>query len=179
MRVSPDTGYIVASGVYPPRIKIYETSELGLKVERGIDAEVIQMQVLSDDYSKLALLCDDRNIELHAQYGRHFKIRIPKFGRDMVYNPHTAEIITVGATNEIYRLNLGMGRFQSPFISDADENTCIAYSKQLELVATGSIDSRVEFWDQNQKDKAHTLQLPQGMLGQEISAIAFEPTQAL
>jgi len=43
VRVSPDTGYIVASGVYPPRVKIYETSELGLKVERGIDAEVIQL----------------------------------------------------------------------------------------------------------------------------------------
>jgi len=84
--------------------------------------------MLSDDYSKIALLCDDRNIELHAQYGRHFKIRIPKFGRDMVYNPHSADIITVGATNEIYRLNLGMGRFQSPFVSDAEELTCCAYS---------------------------------------------------
>ena len=66
VRCSPDGRYIVASGVYPPRVKIFETSELGLKVERGIDAEVIQMQILSDDYSKLALLCDDRNIELHA-----------------------------------------------------------------------------------------------------------------
>ena len=66
VRISPDQNYIVASGVYPPRIKIYETSELGMKVERGIDAEVIQMRILSDDYSKLALLCDDRNIELHA-----------------------------------------------------------------------------------------------------------------
>ena len=64
--VSPDQNFIVASGVYPPRVKIFETSELGLKVERGIDAEVIQMRLLSDDYSKIALLCDDRNIELHA-----------------------------------------------------------------------------------------------------------------
>ena len=97
--------------------------------------------MLSDDYSKIALLCDDRNIELHAQYGRHFKIRIPKFGRDMVYNEHTADIITVGATNEIYRLNLNLGRFQSPLISDSDELTCVTYSARLELAATGSIDS--------------------------------------
>ena len=47
-------------------MKIFETAELGLKVERGIDAEIIQMRILSDDYSKIALLCDDRNIELHA-----------------------------------------------------------------------------------------------------------------
>jgi len=151
VRTSADGNYIVASGVYPPRVKIFETSELGMKVERGIDAEVIQMQILSDDYSKIALLCDDRNIELHAQYGRHFKIRIPKFGRDMAYNPHTAELLAVGATNEIYRLNLSLGRFSSPFISDAEELTCVAYSSQLELAATGSIDGRVEFWDMNSK----------------------------
>jgi ribosome biogenesis protein ENP2 len=66
-------------------VKIYETSELSMKCERGIDSEVIQFQALSADYSKLAFLCADRNIELHAQYGRHFKIRIPKFGRDMIY----------------------------------------------------------------------------------------------
>ena len=111
IRISPDQNYIVASGGYPPRVKIFETRELAMKVERGIDAEVLQMRILSDDYSKLALLCDDRNIELHAQYGRHFKIRIPKFGRDFIYNPNTADIVTVGAGNEIYRLNLGMGRF--------------------------------------------------------------------
>lgn len=46
----------------------------------------------------------------------------------MVYNAHTADILTVGATNEIYRLNLGLGRFQSPLISDAEELTCITYS---------------------------------------------------
>ena len=83
--------------------------------------------MLSDDYSKLALLCDDRNIELHAQYGRHFKIRIPKFGRDLAYNPHSADLIAVGATNEIYRLNLGLGRFQSPFESKCPEINCVQY----------------------------------------------------
>ena len=111
IRVSKDQNYIVASGIYPPRAKVYETHSLSMKVERGIDSQIIQMQILSEDYSKLAFLCDDRNIELHAQYGRHFKIRIPKFGRDMVYNPHAADIYTVGAGNEVYRLNLSMGRF--------------------------------------------------------------------
>lgn len=137
------------------------------------------MRLLSDDYSKIALLCDDRNIELHAQYGRHFKIRIPKFGRDMVYNPNTADILTVGASNEIYRLNLSLGRFQSPFLSESEESTCITYSPRLELAASGTIDSKVEFWDTNQKEKAHTLELPKSMQGQEVTAIAFEPSQAL
>jgi ribosome biogenesis protein ENP2 len=82
-----------------------------MKCERGIDAEVIQLIDIADDYSKIAILCGDRNIELHAQYGRHFKIRIPRFGRDMVYNQHSSDLITCGEGNEIYRLNLSLGRF--------------------------------------------------------------------
>jgi ribosome biogenesis protein ENP2 len=71
-------------GVYAPMVKIFETSELSLKCERGIDSEIIQMRLLTNDYSKFALLCEDRTIELHAQYGRHYKLRIPRFGRDFV-----------------------------------------------------------------------------------------------
>ena len=147
LKVSNDQNYIVAAGVYPARLKIYETRELSMKVERGCDSEILKMEVLSDDYSKLALLCADRNIEFHAQYGRHFKIRIPKFGRDICYNPNTADLMAVGASNEIYRLNLGMGRFQSPMESDSPEINCINYSERLELACTGGIDGRVQFWN--------------------------------
>lgn len=38
IKVSPDQHYIVASGIYPPRVKIYETTGLSMKVERGMDA---------------------------------------------------------------------------------------------------------------------------------------------
>ena len=137
------------------------------------------MQILSEDYSKIAMLCDDRNIELHAQYGRHFKIRIPKFGRDMIYNPHAADIYAVGAGNEVYRLNLSMGRFQSPFVSDSPEMNCCAYSAPLDLLATGGIDGRVEFWDPQSRTKANELMLHEVVPNQEITAIAFEPSQAL
>ena len=83
----------------------------------------------------------------------------------MVYNPNTADIITVGASNEVYRLNLSLGRFQSPFISAGEELTCVAYTPRLELAATGSIDSLVEFWDAKARQKAHSLTLPEGLLG--------------
>ena len=128
-------------------IKIFETSELSMKCERGIDAEVIQMCSLSSDYSKLAFLCDDRNIELHAQYGRHFKIRIPKFGRDMIYQPFSCDLVTVGATNDIYRLNLDLGRFQSSLESSCPELTCVDFSQELNSIVVGGIDGRLEFWD--------------------------------
>lgn len=37
------------------------------------------MQVLDDDYSKLAFLCADRSVNLHAKYGKHYSLRIPRF----------------------------------------------------------------------------------------------------
>ena len=111
LRITDDNRYIITTGIYPPTIKIFETAELSMKCERGIDSEVVQFQALHTDYSKLAFLCADRSIELHAQFGRHFKIRIPKFGRDMIYQPYTCDLVTVGACNEIYRLNLDLGRF--------------------------------------------------------------------
>ena len=66
LRVTPDQHYIVTSGLYPPRVKIFDTSELSMKCERGIDSEVLQLLTLTNDYSKLAFLCADRNIEVHA-----------------------------------------------------------------------------------------------------------------
>ena len=58
-----------------------------------------------------------------------------------------------------YRLNLSLGRFQSPLITESPETTCVAYSAPLDLVATGGIDGRVEFFDIQQKQKAQELNL--------------------
>jgi len=45
---------------------------------------VVKFCVLEEGYRKLALAGNDRTIEIHAQYGRHFKLRTPNFIRDMV-----------------------------------------------------------------------------------------------
>ena len=37
------------------------------------------LQILTPDYSKLALLCSDRSICLHAKFGAYHSIRIPKY----------------------------------------------------------------------------------------------------
>ena len=63
--------------------------------------------------------------------------------------PSQGEVIAVGAGNEIYRLNLGLGRFQSPFVSDCPEMNVVEYCPQLSVCAVGGIDGNVEFWDQN------------------------------
>ena len=104
--------------------------------------------MLSDDWTKMALLLDDRNVEFHAQYGvsarhcwhcqpcrddalrsdscapalsvcpllsgpchccvvlcvqRHYRTRIPKFGRDMMFFDEIAELIAVGTGSEVSR----------------------------------------------------------------------------
>jgi ribosome biogenesis protein ENP2 len=131
IEVSNDGYYLVGAGTYPPRIKIFETQEMSVKCERGIDAEVLKVKILSEDYSKIALLLGDRNIELHAQYGRHFRIRTPKIQRDMAFIPSSCDLVTVGAGNEIYRLNLEQGRFLGPLESDSPEINCCAYNPTL------------------------------------------------
>jgi ribosome biogenesis protein ENP2 len=76
----------------------------------------------------------------------------------MIYQPHSCDLIAVGATNEIYRLNLDLGRFNSPLISDSPEINCVDYSSDLNLIATGGIDGTVEFWNLDNRSKAYTLQ---------------------
>ena len=44
-----------------------ELAELSMKWVRHLDAEVVDFQVLSEDYAKLALLCNDRSIQLRPE----------------------------------------------------------------------------------------------------------------
>lgn len=83
VEVSKDERYIVATGIYGPQIKIFDTSELALKCLRGLDSEVIKFKILSEDYRKIVMAQNDRSIVFHAQYGAHFKTRIPHHPRDL------------------------------------------------------------------------------------------------
>ena len=92
----------------------------------------------------------------------------------MLYQPNSCDLICVGASNEIYRLNLDLGRFNTTLISESPEINVLDYSADLNLIATGGIDSRVEFWDLDTRTKALGI-IPQGVgLGEEITALRFE-----
>lgn len=179
IQMSSDGHYMIATGVYAPMVKIYETSDLAMKCERGMDSEIVKMSIMSDDYSKLAFLQADRNIEIHAQYGKHYKIRVPRYGRDMQYIPFNADLAVCGASNEIWRLNLDQGRFLAPFETASPELTCLAYSKPLNLLACGGIDGVTEFWSMDGKTKVidlpvkdHSAFTNYDLCG-EVSALAF------
>ena len=47
IKATPDGEYIIASGIYPPQVKVYEVRELGLKFERHLDSEIVDFQVLA------------------------------------------------------------------------------------------------------------------------------------
>lgn len=115
-------------------------------------------------------LHNDRYVEFHAQYGKYYKIRIPKFGRDFDYHYSSCDLYFVGArynkifnplyfnlnikksqffkSNEIYRFNLEQGRFQTSLKSVSSlENNCCEFNPVHELFACGNTDGIVECWD--------------------------------
>ena len=61
------------------------------------------LQILSDDYSKAAFLCQDRSIHFHAKFGQYYSTRVPSFGRDLAYAPFSADLLVVGSAPEVYR----------------------------------------------------------------------------
>lgn len=172
---SRDGRFILASGTYSPRIKCFELDQLSMKFERYIDADVVDMHFLGEDYGKIALLLDNRSILFHAPYGQHHTIRIPTFGRMMAYEPTTCELLvacsgkagrnsisrSVGG-GEVYRVNLEEGRFSAPLNYSASGSTkskgfggdapvvagnCIAVSPTHALTALGGDDGIIRFWD--------------------------------
>jgi ribosome biogenesis protein ENP2 len=157
IKVSEDGNYVFASGIYPPRLKIYDLNEMTLKCERGFDAEIRKIEMIAEDYTKAALLLEDRNIEIHAQYGKHFKLRIPKYGRDMAYHKTSCDLFAVGSSNEIYRLNLYEGQFLKPLESQAEAINSIAVNYPLEVLGTAGEKGIVELWDLRSKNKVLSL----------------------
>ena len=50
-----------------PQMRCYDVSQLSMKFDRHLDAEIVDFQILSEDYSKAVFLCADRRWALfHA-----------------------------------------------------------------------------------------------------------------
>ena len=109
------------------------------------------------------LLCFCRQLELHAQYGKHQIVRIPRFGRDLLYDSSTCDLYVAAASSDVYRLNLEQGRFLAPFTSTklvsetAVGSTALAQSSVHGLLAVGREDGCVECWDTRDRSSAAIL----------------------
>ena len=155
--MSPDNQFILATGTYKPRVKCYDVNHLSLKFERCFDSEVETFEVLSDDYSKMVFLHSDRYLELHVAHGRHYKLRVPKFGRDMSYHSPSCDLFIAGSSSEIYRLNLERGQFLQPFESSCSGFNTADVNPEHHLLCVGSVEGTIEAWDPRDKRKCATL----------------------
>ncbi|KRT79133.1 hypothetical protein AMK59_6416, partial [Oryctes borbonicus] len=157
VKMSRDGQYIMATGIYKPRIKCFDVNNLSLKFERCFDSECVTFEILSDDYSKMVFLQCDRYIEFHAAHGRYYRLRIPKFGRDMKYHYSSCDLFIVGASSDIYRLNLERGQFLAPFVSNCSVVNRCAINDIHHLLVCGTQEGKVEAWDPRSKELAGTL----------------------
>nr|XP_023019501.1 nucleolar protein 10 [Leptinotarsa decemlineata] len=147
VRVSRDGQYILATGIYKPRVKCFDVNNLSLKFERCFDSEAVTFEVLSDDYSKLVFLQNDRYIEFHASFGRLERLRIPKYGRDFQCHYPSCDLFIVGVSPDIYRLNLERGQFMTPYTSGAFAINKCTINPVHHLLICGTEEGRVEAWD--------------------------------
>ncbi|KAG6486531.1 hypothetical protein ZIOFF_055107 [Zingiber officinale] len=179
IKASPDGDYVIASGIYPPQVKVFELRELSLKFERHLVSEIVDFQILADDYSKIAFLCADRSVCLHAKYGSHYSLRIPRMGRDITYDCWSCDLLCAASSPDLYRINLEQGRFLSSLNSQSPALNVVSRSTVHGLIACGGEDGAVECFDLRQKSSVGRINAvaPSGDIDHEVTALQFDDAQ--
>ena len=147
IKQSRDERFIFASGVYAPQIHVYDTSELSLKFKRHVDCEIVDFQILEEDWRKFALITVDRYVDLHSSFGSHYRTRVPRTPRDLLIHRGTADLYVVGAHSDAWRLNLAQGTFLAPLQTGRPGINVCAQAPSNRLLAFGGDDGVVEIWD--------------------------------
>ncbi|XP_063080309.1 nucleolar protein 10, partial [Engraulis encrasicolus] len=179
LKVSRDGQYILAAGTYKPRVRCYDTTQLSLKFERCLDSDVVAFDILSDDYSKLVFLHIDRYVGFHSQHGHYYKTRIPKFGRDFSYHYPSCDLYFVGASSEVFRLNLEQGRFLNSLETSAVEHNVCDINPIHHLFATGTIEGKVECWDPRARNRVGILDCALGSVADNTEVDGLPSVTAL
>ncbi|KAJ4349584.1 Small ribosomal subunit biogenesis [Didymosphaeria variabile] len=201
VRVSEDGEWVMSTGTYKPQIHVHNLSQLALSFERHTNTINETFQLLSSDWTKSIHLQTDRFVELHTAGGLHYRTRIPRYGRDLVYDRHSAEAlipavgVNAGGSGEVYRLNLEVGRFMKSYeidvggddmattgagslqggINAGSVNTASIAEDSHNLLAFGTSLGTVEFWDPRSRNRAGILSAPTDAFEgrSEISALQF------
>jgi ribosome biogenesis protein ENP2 len=191
----------MSTGTYKPQIHVHHLPQLSLSFERHTNCLNETFLLLSSDYTKSIHLQTDRFVELHTGGGLHYRTRIPRFGRDLVYDKHSAEALipSVGVNGEgkgeVYRLNLEVGRFMKSYevdvggddvatagagslqggINAGSVNTGAIAEESHNLLAFGTSLGTVEFWDPRSRNRAGILSAPNDAFEgrSEITALQF------
>ncbi|CAK7209106.1 Small ribosomal subunit bioproteinsis [Sporothrix eucalyptigena] len=192
IRVSEDGEWVMSTGTFPPQIHVHNLYQMSLSFSRHTVSLNNKFVICSTDYSKSIHLQEDRRIEFHTPNGCHYQVRIPRFGRDIVYDRRSTEILVPAAgldsdgLGEVFRLNLELGRFQKSYQIDVGSddgverglqgsigvgcvNTAAIAEQSHGLSAFGTSLGTVEFWDTRSRARVATLQSHDG----EITALDF------
>lgn len=201
VRVSDDGDWVMSTGTYKPQIHAHYLPHLSLSFARHTDTLNETFRILSSDYTKSVHLQADRRIEFHTGGGVHHATRIPRYGRDLVYDKRSAECLvpSVGVNadgmGEAFRLNLEVGRFMRSYEIDVggDDlltaapgslqggvgagavNTGAIAEDSHNLLAFGTSLGTVEFWDSRSRNRVGILSAPQDAFEgrSEITALTF------
>ncbi|XP_063771488.1 nucleolar protein 10 [Pseudophryne corroboree] len=179
LKISRDGQYIMATGTYKPRVRCYDTYQLSLKFERCLDCEVVKFDILSEDYSKIVFLQSDRYVEFHSQHGRYHRLRIPKFGRDFAYHYPSCDLYFVGASSDVYRLNLEQGRYLNSLQTDASQINVCDINPAHHLFAAGTVEGKVECWDPRTRSRVGILDCALGSITEETEIEGLPSVSAL
>lgn len=179
IKVSKDGHYILATGIYKPRVRCYEVENLSMKFERCMDSEVVAFEILSDDYSKLVFLQNDRYVEFHAAGGIYHKLRIPKYGRDLKYHYPSCDLYLVGAGSDMYRFNLERGQFMNSLVTEASEIHKIVVNPVHELICVGTKEGKVEAWDPRSRMRVGNLDVAMSCISDDTQVDGFPSVTGL
>lgn len=179
VRVSDDGNWAMSTGTYKPQIHVHHLPQLSLSFARHTTSLNITFVLLSRDYSKSIHLQSDRKVELHTPAGCHHELRLPRYGRDLVYDRISTEALVpaVGlgpdGSGEVFRLNLELGRFMKSYQVDVGQEeeatglqgsigigsvNCAAIAENSHnLLSFGTSNGSIEFWDPRVKTRAAKL----------------------
>ncbi|CAO3648979.1 unnamed protein product [Mucor hiemalis] len=118
-------------------MRVFEFADMSMKFERHTDAETLNFEILSDDWTKQALLQNDKSVELHSQGGIHYRTRIPKFGRDLAYHFPSCDLMVTASGSE------GVN--------------CVEINPAHQLFGLGTSKGTVELWDPRSKSRVGLL----------------------
>jgi ribosome biogenesis protein ENP2 len=196
IRVSDDGEWVMSTGTYKPQIRTHYLPHLSLSFARHTTTLNHSFILLSSDYSKSLHLQTDRRLEFHTPGGCHYQTRLPRYGRDLIYDKQSAEALipSVGVnadgSGEVYRLNLELGKYMKPYqvdvggddmtsagggalqggINTGSVNTAAIAEDSHNLLAFGTSIGTVEFWDPRSKSRVGLLSGQEG----EITALDFD-----
>ncbi|KAL1759170.1 WD40-repeat-containing domain protein [Schizophyllum commune] len=179
VKTTRDGHHVMGTGTYKPQMRVWDLDQLSMKFERHTDAENVDFVILSDDWTKSIHLQNDRTVELHTQGGFHYRTRIPRFGRSLAYHFPSCDTYLTATGNEVYRLNLELGRFMTPLtLEDEQDDAPIAgvnvvdINPAHQLLAFGvEGNGTVQFWDPRSRSNVGILRLPTSRL---LPAGAFD-----